>query len=861
MHNERRVPRSPFTWSDTLFFDPLDVFHEPDPDHFLAGFDAGTRALFVRRGIRWSHRHDPAPPEQGWQIHVSAGLREARGVAASLIRHLTTHGTDFEIALDPTVLAALHSGAVFPGGGPLAIVYPHDDGEFRTRLAALDRLLEGVEGPYVASAVRYRNSRALYFRHGPFRDARTVDVLGRPLPDAPAPWPFDDWKPAEEDAGGGLLGGRFRVTGTIRPSHDRGVHTAEDTEHEDRKVLLKEARPHTDGDPRPGLDAVELLGREWMFLNLLAATGSYPAPVAKFQHGEHHYIAEEFVEGVGLEPLLRRLDPLTRPGFDVERSRHYLRIFLTVFRGVARAVRAAHDRGVVLGGFTASDVLVDPDTHEVRIVGVRAARLTGPGGGGGSGTGGESGGGGGGGEAGDRSAMAYAMADLVLPITAMAYLREDVLDLYRIPVTEGLGWPERLHRLLVDLARGRLGLSALIDALEEETELLGGVGAAAQLPVVESLPGPGGAEGGAEAAVAAFIEAAADTRRDTLFPVDPFAHATNPLSLGTGASGVLWALHSSGVPVRPEWLDWLRTALAGIDPARYPDGLMNGLAGIAWAADSLGLGPEARELLDQANRRVVAKGDPTFHHGLAGVGMTNLRFFLRSRDPRDLAAAQLCARALSEAARRDGGHAHWPAGAGARGPLTGLGSGQAGVAMFLLRMHQISGEEQCLGLGREALAWEAARAARAGDAGSPEPCVEAGAAGLAKVLLRYGDLASARVVLGGLDLRYSARPGYASGLCGVADALLDAAEFTGDASYRETALRQLDVVRRVFLFEPAGRFGLRDPDGRPLLGVPGEGLLRCSTDYLTGSAGVLRVLHRVNSGGTADFLLDEVGPP
>ncbi|KOU10483.1 MULTISPECIES: protein kinase/lanthionine synthetase C family protein [Streptomyces] len=845
MRNERRVDRSPFTWNDTLFFDPLDAFHEPDPDHFLTGFDAQTRAGFVRSGSRWSHRHDPSPPERGWQIHVSAGPREAREVAARVIRHLTARGTDFEIALDPTVLAVLRSGSASPGGGALATVHPHDDEEFRTCLAGLARLLEGVEGPCVPSAVRYRDSRALYFRHGAFPGARAVDVLGRPLPDAPAPWPFDDWKPAGEDAGDGLPGGRFRVTGTIRSSRGVGVHTAEDTAHGDRKVLLKEAG-HA--------DAAELLGREWMFLNLLAAVGSCPAPVARFQHGEHHYIVEEFVEGVGLEPLLRRLDPLARPGFDVERSREYLRTFLTVFRGVARAVRAAHDRGVVLGGLSASDVLVDPDTLGVRIVGLRSGRLTGPGGGTGSG----SGAGSGGGEAGDRSALAYAMADLLLPITAMSYLREDLLDLYRKPVTEGLRWPERLHRLLTDLARGRLGLSALIDALEDEGELLGAVGAAAPpRTAVEAPPGPGAAE----AAVAAFVEAAADTRRDTLFPVDPFAHVTNPLGLGTGACGVLWALHSCGVPVRPQWLDWLRTALAGIDPARYPDGLMNGLAGIAWAADALGLGTEARELLDRANRRVVAKGDPTFHHGLAGVGMTNLHFFLRSRDPRDLAAAQHCARALYDAARRDGGHAYWPTGSPARGPLTGLGSGPAGVAMFLLRMHQISGEEQWLGLGREALAGESARIASAGGAGSGEPSVEAGAAGLAKVLLRYGDLASARTVLRGLDLRYAARPGYARGLSGVADALLDAAEFTGDPSYRETALRQLDFVRRVFLFEPAERFGLRDAAGRPLLGVPGEDLLRCSTDYLTGSAGVLRVLHRVNAGGPADFLLDEVGPP
>ncbi|MFJ9763358.1 hypothetical protein ACIRUY_06035 [Streptomyces erythrochromogenes] len=853
MRNGRWVHRSLFTWNDTLFFDPLDAFHEPDADHFLAGLDARTRARFVRRGPSWSHRHDPAPPEQGWKIHVSAGQRQAREIAASVVGHLTARGTDFEIVLDPTVFALRADGL-------LATVYPHDVAEFRSCLAGLARLLDGVDGPCVPSGVRYRDSGALYLRYGPFHDARTVDVLGRPQPPAPdwAPWPFDDWKPADEDAGDGLLGGRFRVTDTLRSSHDGGVHTAEDTARDGRKVLLKEARH----------DAVDLLGREWMFLNLLAAAGSYPAPVAKFQQGEHHYIAREFVEGTGLGPLLLARSPLARPGFDAERSREYLRTFLTVFRGLARAVRAAHDRGVLLGGFTTSDVLVDPDTHEVSIVGLESCRL--------AGAGSENTTGGGATEAGDRYALARVMADLVLPVTAMSYLREDFLDLYRIPVVEGLGWPERVHRLLVDLARGRIGLVGLLDVLEDAAEPLGPVATTPPRPAAEERLRPAGAVAAASA-VAAFIGAAADTGRDTLFPVDPFAHVTNPLGLGSGASGVLWALNSCGVPVRPEWRDRLRAELAGLDPARYPDGLMNGLAGIAWAADSLGLGAAAGELLDRANRRVVDRGDHTFHHGLAGVGMTNLHFFLRSRDPRDLAAAQHCARALHETAQRDEGQAYWLTGAGARGPLTGLGSGQAGVAVFLLRLHQISGEEHHLALGREALAWETARretarreTAREGANGEEagtgpsveaDPSVEAGAAGVAKVLLRYGDLTAARALLRGLDLRYAPRPGYATGMCGIADTLLDAAQFTGDPAYRDAALRQLDFVRRVFLFEPAERFGLRDADGRPLLGVPGEGLLRCSTDYLTGSAGVLRVLHRAGSGGTADFLLDEIGPP
>jgi hypothetical protein len=333
---------------------------------------------------------------------------------------------------------------------------------------------------------------------------------------------------------------------------------------------------------------------------------------------------------------------------------------------------------------------------------------------------------------------------------------------------------------------------------------------------------------------------------------------TNPLSLGFGASGVLWALNASGVTVRPEWRAWLDERLADLDIAEYPDGLMTGLAGIAWAADSLGLREPARRLLAEANRRAPDSGDHTFYYGLAGLGMANLHL-------RDLAAARQCARLLADTVRHDGEHAYWLNDFSSDRPLSGLGFGQAGVALFLLRMYQITGDIPYLRLGRAALSWEMANATTTDSGlvtfahdGTEVPYVEVGAAGVAQVLLRYGDLAAARAVLPGLNIGQAVLPGYGFGLSGVADALLDAAAFTGDASYRDTALRQLDYVRSVFLFEPPERFAVPRGSGPTPLALPGEGLMRCSCDYLTGSAGLLRVLHRAGHGGSADFLLDEV---
>jgi tRNA A-37 threonylcarbamoyl transferase component Bud32 len=891
MRNERWVNRFLFAWNDTLFFDPLDVYYEPRADHFIARLDEETQARFFRDGIWWSHRHNPDLPAQGWKIHVSASQRNVREVASATIGYLTAHEVDFKIALDLNIFEMLNSKSMSRGsGGKFITVYPRDEDQFRRCLDDLARVLEGAEGAYVLSDMRYRDNKAVYFRYGQFLGKHTVDVLGRRVPhilgpDGPVaddrrpgysqpwwvPWPFTDWKPDEESESEDLLGGRFRVTGALQFSNSGGVYTAEDTAREGRKVVLKEARPHTNLNPRQDHDAVDILAREWQFLERLADVGQYPAPVTTFRHWEHHYLAEEFVEGSDIRSVLLSHNPLARPGFDIDRSREFLRIFLTVFRGLARAIRAAHERGVVLGDLTAANLIIDPETYEVTIVDLEACRLA------------ETGGGDAllgkpvelytpgfslsrnryveSGYEGDLYALATTMAYFVFPIAAMSYLRDDVLEVYRV-FTRGLGWPDSVHRLITDLAQARIGLTDALQALENEAELLGQVRKEPVHPIVEERLGLVEAEAG----VAAFVQAVGDTRRSTLFPVDPFAHVTNPLSLGFGAGGVLWALHASGVPVREEWRDWFRDGLTGMDIAKYPDGLMSGLAGIAWVADALELRTHAREALAQANRRAPESADHTFYYGLAGLGMTNLRFFLRHRDPADLDAARACAQALADTAQRDGRHVYWLNDFSGEEPLTGLGFGQAGVAMFLLRMYQVSGEEHWLRLGRGALTWEMAHAKPIDDGGpimfehqgTMEPYVEVGSAGVAQVLLRYGDFDAARTVLRGLDVTYSVLPGYGFGMSGVAEALLDAARFTGDGSYRDRALRQLDFVRRVFLFEPGERFAVPRGDAAAPLGVPGEGLLRCACDYLTGSAGVLRVLHRANNGGTADFLLDEV---
>jgi hypothetical protein len=892
MHEERWVNRFLFAWNNSLFYDPLDTCYQPRGDHFLAKLDEAQRNRFFRSGIWWMYRQNPDLPAQGWKIHISADQHDVQDVVDLSLAYLLGQRVDFKLALDLNIFEMLNLKNMARGGsGKLFTIYPNDDDQFRQCLAELAEVLAGRSGAYVLSDARYRDSKALYFRYGQFLDTHSTDVMGRKVPyildpagerisdqrrpvfakPAWAQWPFPDWSLPEQSPSVGLLDGRFRVVEAIQFSNTGGVYKAEDTEDGDRIVILKEARPGTNPNPRAGYDAVDVLKREWEFLNRLSDVGLFPKPISFFQQWEHSFIVEEFFDGTDIRTLMFEHSPLVRLSFDTKHSQAYLRVFLKIFRGLATAVSAAHRRNIVLGDFSAPNLLVRPDTFEVAVLDLEAARLIEPGlldqhlqvpvelftpgysrsrgPGYVNGT------------SDDLFGVAATMAYLIFPIMAMSFLRADVLDVYR-DFIDDLGWPIEIHDLIAGLAAGTATLDSAIALASDPDPLVEQVRPRRRAPVEESALRLSAIEDG----LAAFVIESADLGRASLFPVDPFGHITNPLSLGFGASGVLYALSACGRQLRPEWEQWLQDQLGALDVQEYPAGLMAGLAGLAWATDGVGLGAESEELMAQANQLAPATNDYTFYYGLAGIGMANLHFYISRNSSSYLDAAELCAKELCAQAQQDGSQLYWLNDFAKDGPLSGLGYGQAGVAMFLLRMYQLTKDELYLRTGEKALGWEIAHAVEWDgdsisflDGATLLPYLEVGGAGVAKVLLRYGHFETAERVLRGLRVNYVVMPGYLFGLAGIIDTMLDAEALLGDPSFRTTALQQFDYLRRTFLFEPS-----RDPDAavdhrQPRrLAIPGEALFRSACDYGTGCAGLLRVVHRLHAGGSADFLLDQL---
>lgn len=108
---------------------------------------------------------------------------------------------------------------------------------------------------------------------------------------------------------------------------------------------------------------------------------------------------------------------------------------------------------------------------------------------------------------------------------------------------------------------------------------------------------------------------------------------------------------------------------------------------------------------------------------------------------------------------------------------------------------------------------------------------------------------------------YYVLSGYLYGASGVIDTLIDFYIRTKNTEYPSLLRQPLEGMLTLHLFEPikacaSERIHLDQiPAG---LAVGGEGLMRISCDYATGIAGVLSVLHRLETLTHADFTLDEV---
>ncbi|WP_371667704.1 class III lanthionine synthetase LanKC [Streptomyces sp. NBC_00289] len=803
----------------------------------------------------------PAPgPAQGWKIHASATRRNAEEIAAIVWDYCVPRSIPFKFVPGPHLLHLRNTKyAARDGSGKFVTVYPADEERLHLVLRELGGLLEGFEGPYILTDLRW-NDGPLYVRHGAFARMFVVDERGslvpavrdgdgRLVPDRRAPsFQVPEWvtlpaflRPQLAARNTTTVGELpYRIEKALHFSNGGGVYAGTDT-RDGRRVVLKEGRPHA-GLASDGADAISRLEREKQALERVAGTGVVPEVRDWFTLGDHRFLVMDFLEGRPLNAFFAERHPLLATDPDPGAVAAYSAWAVRIHRAVERAVEAVHARGIVFNDLHVFNIMVAPDEESVYLVDFEAAAPVS--------------------EQGrqvvahpgffappdrrgidvDRYALACLRLALFLPVTT----------LFVVDRGKAGHLAEVVKEQFPDVPREFLD--------EAVAEITRDVAAGTRPPAPPSFVEPGDWPYSRDSMVKAILASATPERDDRLFPGDIAQFSDGGgLGLAHGAAGVLHALAETGAERYEEGERWLLARTAP-PPVGTPLGLYDGLAGVAHVLDRLGHRQRALDLVEGILRERWQNLSSDLHGGLAGLGLV-LGGLARTTGEAELReraaeAAHILVRRLAE-----------PRPAKPR-PRAGLMRGASGPALFLLRQYEATGEPELLSAARLALrrdleccAFREDGALEVDEGWRTLPYLGDGSVGLGMVLddcLTHaeaddadgdGEFERARSgVLTAAGSRFYAQPGLFQGRAGM---ILHLARTSTPGATAERLARQVSGL---------GWFAM---SYQGQLAFPGHQMMRLSMDLGTGTAGCLLALGAALDPGTTAHLpfLPPLGRP
>ncbi|MFJ8535360.1 class III lanthionine synthetase LanKC [Streptomyces sp. NPDC093591] len=641
-------------------------------------------------------------PPQGWKIHVSACLDNAQDILTTVWDYCVPRRIAFKFLPSADhLLIANAKYAVRGASGKFVTIYPADEDRLEVVLHELGALLEGWQGPYILSDLRW-GAGPLYVRYGGFAyrtcvspEGETVtaieDASGRLVPDVRGPsFRPPDWVklPAFLEphlaarAGTTVADLPYRIEGALHFSNGGGLYHGRD-ERTGQRVVLKEARPYA-GLTTDGADAVTRQRYEREALERMRGLDCVPELLDHFVLGDHHFLVEEYVEGRTLSSLFVERYPLVHPQPDDTELSDYTSWALGMVNQAERAVAAVHDRGVIVGDVHTDNMLVRPDgrlvlidfegamdaaeQHRQRLAAVGFAAPP-------DRTGTDI----------DRYALACLRISLFMPLTGLFGLDDGKAGQLAEEAARSFPVPRSFLDEAVEVISGDGGRTPAGAGTRTRPELI-------RPQKVRVEPDRPGWLRARASMTAAILAAATPQRDDRLFPGDirQFGAPGGGLGIAYGAAGVLYALDAVGAGRHPQHEEWL--VQQALDPLPGTHlGFYDGLHGIAYVLEHLGHHDEATKLLDLCLGEQWEQLGPDLHGGLAGIGLNLQHFAAATGDPapRDAAlkAAAIVADRLNSPTY----------------PYAGLLHGSAGPALMFLRLYESTGDPEFLDLAGTAL--------------------------------------------------------------------------------------------------------------------------------------------------------------
>lgn len=828
---------------------------------------------------------DDNKPVQGWKIHVSSRWGNEYNTLQKVIPLCVAHNTEFKFASDSKILKTLlGKNCTRSASGKFITIYPATTACFQTLIAALYDVLKHEDGPYILSDRPYKDAKVLFYRYGGFKSFDLKDNFNRStaciinaafqytedkrdaqfiLPDFVSdPLLTDIASEASgqvdaEQPGTGLFDGRYHMQSVIKFSNAGGVYLANDVQRNET-VIVKEARPYVGVDADE--DCIARLHKEYRILQRLAASGIAPKAYGLFQEWQHWYLAQQIVTGQTLRSYQLQQCRIIHSHSTDQQMRDWIANSIKIAINCFKLIKTLHANGIIFGDLSLNNLMVCPDTLEVKLIDFEGACESGvdvavnfytPGF-----------------ARSDRLsrdcveyqddiyALGCVLVAMFMPSSTLLNLKQDYAEVFFQALEHDIGLPPQYLQCVTYL------LTDSSADLDPAINLL----AAADVSAVHAVQlNTKVQHGEVQQMAASMVENILRynqhhlelDRRDRILPLGP--ECQHALALDHGAAGVIYAWHHLTGQVPEALVQWFTLRLQ--QTTELLPGLLNGAAGVAWLLQDLNMPDRAERLLQQASLSRQLYRNMSLGYGAAGLGYSLLYRWHKTQDPLALSEACRIANVLMDTAvYRDGG-AYWEQAESAAGVGVGLWEGGSGIALFLMYLYCATENEHYLALGKLALQADFNHGkstqgsygfVRRTNASILYPYLGYGTAGVATVVLRYHALTGEPAYRQFLDdikpsvaAKYTVNSGLFSGISGLGNYLLDAYQFLQQEEYYFLACQAADALKV---------FAVEREEG---LCFPANNRTKLSTDYADGSAGTALFLHRLNQLGTNfNFMLD-----
>ncbi|MEB7725457.1 class III lanthionine synthetase LanKC [Mammaliicoccus fleurettii] len=806
-------------------------------------------------------------PDQGWKIHVSATLGNDNDILKIVTQYCSENKVTFKHLSDKNMLVFLNGKYNNRGSaGKFITIYPINTKEFKKILEDLYPLLKKYEGSYILSDKRYKDCKVLYYRYGGIKGKTFLNYRGEQeyylrSPDGemindtrhaywnPPYWiedPFDDLIKDNDDEND-LLHDRYEINNVIEFSADGGVYLGTDT-LTNNKVVIKEARPNTAFD-FSGSDAIDRLENEYSKLDSLKDFDYTPDVIEKFYEWEHLFLVEEFLEGETLNSYMMSISPIMQNNYNKDYVVDFNNNLKNVYLAICKIVDEFHNRNMILQDISPRNIIINQESNTMKFIDLETAYLANvenptnvktPG-------------------FYDVNEtendkykveiknLSYLFFSCIFPVNSIFTLSNNKLfDFLNSFVNYGV-LNSDLGRIIKSINVGE------INSIDTIYEKLDNVNISKSYVEKHDLVESTSLEqliSGIEKSVISEIE---NMDNQKIFSSDPMGIFTNKLGMAYGASGVIYGLLSNSDKTfeLDKVISWI---LLNSQGENIPANLFNGYAGIAYVLADLNYHEASDYLIKKANTSDLLKDCYDLFYGLAGVGLSNLKLYKEINDIYYLnEAIKIGDTLIEEGISNQNGNIYWPD--KNNSVFLGFGRGSSGIALYLLYLYYETKDDKYLKCGIKAIKFEIDNvhynengliSILRGELSSQEnvqsPYLYDGACGLGSVLLRYKKYIEPNEYNQLLDgilkeslRKYVAFPSLMRGVSGLGHFMLDCYLLENKQIFMDQALEVADTLNI---------FAIKKNDN---VYFAGEQLFRYSSDYSTGSSGVITFLNRLKN--------------